>query len=173
MTKSKLSLVAVIAALTLGIWATGAWAQSTTKPAADGGSWTPAPAGPAKPAPDATGKTPAEAKGEPATQDSGGQQGGGLDWRFLAVVMGGMALLLFWSSRNRRKQEKKRKDMLASLKKGDKVVSAGGIIGTIIETRDDEILVKVDETNNVRMRFARWAIRGTGDQAKNENPDQK
>jgi len=31
----------------------------------------------------------------------------------------------------------------------------------------------VDEQNNVRMRFARWAIRGVGDAAKTEGPDEK
>ena len=58
--------------------------------------------------------------------------------------------------------------MLAALKKGDKVTSIGGIVGTIMDVREDEVVVKVDENNNVRMRFARWAVRGTGDDAKKE-----
>ena len=61
--------------------------------------------------------------------------------------------------------------MLAALSKGDKVTSIGGICGTVIEAREDEIVVKVDETNNVRMRFARWAIRGVGDAARSEKPE--
>ena len=78
---------------------------------------------------------------------------------------------MFWSSRGRRKQETKRKEMLASLKKGDKVTSIGGIVGTIIEVRDDEVVAKIDD--NVRVRFARWAIRGTGEEAKTTTPEQK
>lgn len=94
--------------------------------------------------------------------------------RFLLPVMVGvLLLLLFWSSRSRKKQEAKRQKMLAALKKGDKVTSIGGIVGTIIEVRDDEVVVKVDETNNVRLRFARWAIRGTGEQAKTDAPEQR
>ncbi len=87
---------------------------------------------------------------------------------FLPAMLGGIVLLYVWMGRSRRKQESKRKEMIANLKKGDKVTSIGGIIGTIIEVREDEITVKVDETNNVRMRFVRSAIRGLGKQDKTE-----
>ena len=63
--------------------------------------------------------------------------------------------------------------MLSSLKKGDKVTSIGGIVGSVIEIREDEITVKIDETNNVRMKFARWAIRGVGAEAKEDPQDKK
>ena len=90
---------------------------------------------------------------------------------FLPVMIGGFILLYLWMGRSRRKQETKRKEMLASLKKGDKVTSIGGIVGTVIEVREDDVTVKVDETNNVRMKFARWAIRGVGDEAKTKTPE--
>lgn len=86
-------------------------------------------------------------------------------------MLGGFLLLYFWMSRGRRKKETKRKEMLANLKKGDKVTSIGGIVGTVIEIREDELTIKVDENNNVRIRFARWAIRGTGEEAKVEKPE--
>jgi len=89
------------------------------------------------------------------------------------VMIGVLVLFFVMSSRGRKKRESKHREMLASLKKGDKVTSVGGVCGTIIEVKEDEITVKVDETNNVRMRFARWAIRGVGDSAKTENPEQQ
>lgn len=89
------------------------------------------------------------------------------------IMLGGFILLWIWMGRGRKKQEQKRKEMLSKLSKGDKVTSIGGIIGTILEVRDDEITVKVDENNNVRMKFARWAIRGVGDAAKTEEPENK
>jgi len=92
---------------------------------------------------------------------------------FIIILFGGMIFLFYWSSRSRRKQEAKRREMLAALKKGDKVTSIGGIVGTIMEIREDEVTVKVDENNNIRMKFARWAIRGIGDEAKTEAPDQR
>ena len=89
----------------------------------------------------------------------------------MIVMLGGIVLLFYWTSRSRKKQEAKRKEMLAGLSKGDKVVTVGGIMGTVIEARPEELTVKVDETNNVRMKFARWAVRGVGDQAKQEQQD--
>lgn len=91
----------------------------------------------------------------------------------LFVVLGGFLLLYFWSGRTRRKQESKRREMLENLKKGDKVTSIGGICGSVVEVREDEVVVKVDETGNTRMRLARWAIRGVGDEAKAESPEQQ
>jgi len=90
---------------------------------------------------------------------------------FIWIMLGGFLLLYFWMSRGRRKKETKRKEMLANLKKGDKVTSIGGIVGTVIEIRENELTVKVDENNNVRIRFARWAIRGVGEEAKTEKPE--
>jgi len=133
----------------------------------------------AKPASPAAGEDqPAGTTGEDGTMTPQRRPGGGgfLEMMrqnpMIVVFLGGMILLLFWSSRSRRKQEAKRREMLAGLKKGDKVTSIGGIVGTIVEVREDEITVKVDETNNIRMKFARWAIRGVGDQAKTEAPEE-
>ena len=92
---------------------------------------------------------------------------------FIIIMLGGFFLLYMFMGRSRRKQETRRRQMLASLKKGDKAVTVGGIIGTIIELRQDEITIKVDETNNIRMRFARWAVRGVGEEVKAEKPEQK
>lgn len=87
----------------------------------------------------------------------------------LILMLGGLVLFWFWISRGKRKDRARRKDMLANLKKGDKVVSIGGIVGTVMDVKAEEVTVKVDEGSNVRMKFARWGIRGTGDVAKAEN----
>ncbi|MFW6132395.1 MAG: preprotein translocase subunit YajC [Planctomycetota bacterium] len=99
-----------------------------------------------------------------------GQLGGGGMMPFI-IILGGFLLLYFWMGRSRRKQEAKRREMLANLKKGDKVTSIGGICGTVVEVREDEVVVKVDE--NTRMRMARWAVRGVGEEAKTERPEQQ
>jgi preprotein translocase YajC subunit len=86
----------------------------------------------------------------------------------IILIFGVLAIFMFTSSRGRKKQQAKHQDMLSNLAKGDKVVSIGGIVGTIVECREDEITIKTDETNNIRMKFARWAIRGTGEDAKSD-----
>jgi preprotein translocase subunit YajC len=91
----------------------------------------------------------------------------------MPMLIGAMLLMFVFMGRGKRKTEKKRKAMLATLKKGDKVTTIGGIIGTVMEVRDDEVTVKIDEGSNARMRFARWAVRGVGAEAKSETPDDK
>lgn len=58
-----------------------------------------------------------------------------------------------------RKQQKKKEAMIAGLKKGDRVVTAGGIHGTVAAVEDQTLLVKVAE--NVKIRVSKSAIGGT------------
>ena len=65
----------------------------------------------------------------------------------------------WWMSRSRRRDRQRFEDMLKSLKRNDRVQTIGGIFGTVVEARGDEVILKVDETNNVKMRFSRSAIK--------------
>lgn len=116
----------------------------------------------------ANGATTKPAAGSGQPQEEGIQ-------RFMPfiIIMAGFIILYMFMGRSRRKQEAQRKKMLSELKKGDKITTIGGVIGTVIEVRDDEVMIKVDESNNTRMRFARWAIRGVGEAAKTETPEDK
>ncbi|MDI6850494.1 MAG: preprotein translocase subunit YajC [bacterium] len=53
--------------------------------------------------------------------------------------------------------EKKRKEMLASLRKGDRVVTTGGIIGTIQKIDENVITLKV--ADNVNIKIEKQAVR--------------
>ena len=59
------------------------------------------------------------------------------------------------------KADKARKEMLANLKRNDRIETIGGIRGTVVDVREEEsdVLVKVDEGTNTKIRFARTAIR--------------
>ena len=57
-----------------------------------------------------------------------------------------------------RQQAKKRKEMLAGMTKNARVLTRGGIIAVVVEVRETEVVLKVDESNNVRMHFAKQAI---------------
>jgi preprotein translocase subunit YajC len=141
----------------------------TTQPAAPPRGEELTSAAPAASEPSATsaqGPAESEKQAPPSRSPFGGNY-------LLVIMLGVLLLMLFWSSRSRKRQEAKHQQMLAALKKGDKVTSIGGVVGTITEVRDDEIVIKVDETNNVRMHFARWAIRGTGEQAKTQGPEDR
>ena len=72
-----------------------------------------------------------------------------------------LVIVVFWwiMSRGQRKERQRYANMLASLKRNDRVQTVGGILGIVVDVRDDEVVLKVDETNNVKMRFARSAIK--------------
>ncbi|MEG0900613.1 MAG: preprotein translocase subunit YajC [Clostridia bacterium] len=60
--------------------------------------------------------------------------------------------------RPQHKKDKKVKNMLAALKVGDRICTIGGIYGTITSIKDDTIELSVGK-DNVKLIFARWAIR--------------
>ena len=64
----------------------------------------------------------------------------------------------FFMIRPQKKKDKQVKDMLAALKKGDRVCTIGGIYGTIEHIKDDTITLAVGK-DHVNLVFARWAIR--------------
>jgi preprotein translocase subunit YajC len=57
-----------------------------------------------------------------------------------------------------KKQQKKKDAMIAALKKGDRVVTNGGIYGSVAAVEDQSLLLKVAE--NVKIRVAKSAIAG-------------
>lgn len=66
-----------------------------------------------------------------------------------------MYLILFRGPRKKQQQHKK---MVQTLQKNDRVRTIGGIIGTIVDVRDDEITLKIDESNNTKIKIATSAI---------------
>ncbi|HEY2587680.1 MAG TPA: preprotein translocase subunit YajC [Tepidisphaeraceae bacterium] len=58
----------------------------------------------------------------------------------------------------KRRQDKQRKQMLNEMKRGDEVQTIGGIIGKVVDPREDRVLVKVDESSNTKIWFSRSAI---------------
>ncbi|MEJ2701451.1 MAG: preprotein translocase subunit YajC [Sedimentisphaerales bacterium] len=66
-----------------------------------------------------------------------------------------MYLILF---RGPRKKQQEHKQMMQTLGKNDRVQTIGGIIGTVVDIKDDEITLKIDESNNTKMKILRSAI---------------
>lgn len=77
---------------------------------------------------------------------------------FLIMIAVAFFVVFILPMRQQRKERKKMEEMLSSIKKGDRVRMAGGILGSIVEVRDDEVVVKVDESSNTKIRFARQAV---------------
>ncbi|HEX7009446.1 MAG TPA: preprotein translocase subunit YajC [Phycisphaeraceae bacterium] len=88
---------------------------------------------------------------------------GSILWLIALIVL--FYVLIFGSQRRERR---KREAMLKALKKGDKVQTVGGILGTVLDVRDNEVVVKVDESSNTRLRFSRSAIQAVLQEADKE-----
>jgi preprotein translocase subunit YajC len=77
--------------------------------------------------------------------------------QFLPFLLIIMVMYLFMFRGPKKKQQEHQK-MVASLKKNDRVRTIGGILGTVLDVRDDEIVLKVDEATNTKMRVVPSAI---------------
>jgi preprotein translocase subunit YajC len=70
----------------------------------------------------------------------------------LAPLLLIMVVFYFLLIRPQQKRLKEHKSLVEGMKKGDKVVTAGGIIGTVIDVSDDEIRVEIAEGTRVRIK---------------------
>jgi len=89
--------------------------------------------------------------GTPAGPPAGGSS------MFLWLILAMFAVMIVPTMLSSRRDRKKREQLMSSLKKHDKVQTLGGIIGTITELSDKEVVLKVEDG---RIRFARSAIQG-------------
>ena len=89
-----------------------------------------------------------------AAAPAAGQAGGGWQmWIMLALIF---VVMWFFMIRPQRKQQKELQNFRDSLKKGDKVVTIGGIYGTVCEIKEGSVLIEVD--NNVKIRVNKQAL---------------
>ncbi len=88
---------------------------------------------------------------------------------FLPLIL---IFVVFWFMliRPQRKKDKQVKEMLNNLKAGDRICTIGGIYGTIVGIKDDEVTLSVGR-DNMNMVVARWGIRSV-EEVKIENDAQ-
>ena len=80
-------------------------------------------------------------------------------------LMLAMVVFYIFLFRGQGRKKKELAKMIQGLKKNDRVVTIGGIIGTVVTAKEDEIVVRVDASNNIKMPFVRQSIQRviTGD----------
>jgi preprotein translocase subunit YajC len=84
----------------------------------------------------------------------GGGAGGGMSLFLMFGLI--IVVMYFFMIRPQQKREKQRQRMISELKKGDKVVTSSGILGTIWGLKDNVVVLKVDD--DVKMEFLKSAI---------------
>jgi preprotein translocase subunit YajC len=82
---------------------------------------------------------------------SGTAPGRGL-WIFLFQMGAFIAIIYFLMIRPKVQQERKHRERLSQIKKGDEVVTVGGIVGEVVHMKDDRMTIKTGESRVVIMR---------------------
>jgi preprotein translocase subunit YajC len=82
--------------------------------------------------------------------------GGALGWGLLPLILI-FAIFYFLLIMPQQRRQKKWQHMLGELKAGDKVVTSGGLRGTIISLRDDALQLRVPP-DNLRLEISRSAV---------------
>ena len=93
-----------------------------------------------------------------------------MDMMFMLVLFVPIALLFFMQSRREKKRKAAVQELRDSLSVGDEITTIGGIVGKIVQVRDDFVTFETGE-DRVRIRVAKWAISTKG-KATEEQEDQ-
>ena len=96
--------------------------------------------------------------------DGGGDLLGGLLMP-AAIVFG---IFYFLVIRPQSRERRKREAQVKAIKKHSKIITNAGIYGTVVGMDDETVTLRVDEKNNVRMKFSRAAVWQVLDGDKNE-----
>ena len=74
---------------------------------------------------------------------------------FMLVAM--LAIMYFIMIRPENKRKKEAEQMRSSVKKGDKITTIGGIVGTVVDVKENNIVIETS-ADQVRMELAKWAL---------------
>ncbi len=89
-----------------------------------------------------------------------GQGDGGGAALLPLYILGFVAITYFLLLRPQRQQEQKRRAMIDALKKNDKVLTTGGIYGTVtsVDPASDRVVLRIDDEKGVRVTFSRSSV---------------
>ena len=88
---------------------------------------------------------------------------------FMLVAM--LAIMYFVMIRPENKRKKEAEQMRSSIRKGDKITTIGGIVGTVVDVKENNIVVETS-ADQVRIELAKWAISSNETAAENEKAAQ-
>ena len=83
-------------------------------------------------------------------QGAAGQQPAGGGWSMWVMLILIIVVMWFFMIRPQRKQQKELQKFRDGLQKGDKIVTIGGIYGTVVEIKEKTLLIEVDKNSVVK-----------------------
>ena len=84
------------------------------------------------------------------------QQAGGL-FGMLPMLLIFIGVFYFMLIRPENKRKKEAEQLRSSIKKGDKITTIGGIVGTVVDVKEDKFVIETS-ADQVRIEFAKWAL---------------
>ncbi len=81
--------------------------------------------------------------------------GGGMSMIIMLIAM--VAVFYFMMIRPENKRKKEAETMRSSLKVGDKITTIGGIVGTVVDIKEDKFVIETS-ADRVRMELQKWAL---------------
>lgn len=82
-------------------------------------------------------------------------------------------VMYFLILRPQKRKERDRKALLSRVKKNDRVVTAGGIHGVITSVRENEVLLRIDDAKDIKVKLDRSAIAAVVEVSHEETEESK
>ena len=105
----------------------------------------------------------------PAAAEGAQQQSG---WSFWVMMILIFVVFYFFMIRPENKRKKEAENMRSSVKTGDKIVTIGGIVGTVVNVKDSRIVLETG-ADQVRIELEKWAISSNETAAENAKAEAK
>lgn len=98
-----------------------------------------------------------------ASPNSGGEGGASSFLSFLPLVL---IFIVFWFMiiRPQKKQQDKRKSMIAAVKRGDRIITSGGLFATVKDVKEDLVVATI--ADGVKVEIAKSGINGVVEESK-------
>ena len=90
----------------------------------------------------------------------------------IVMMVAMLGIFYFMLIRPENKRKKEAEEMRSSVRKGDKVTTIGGIVGTVVDVKENNIVIETS-ADQVRIEFAKWALSSNETAAENAKAEAK
>ena len=90
----------------------------------------------------------------------------------IIMMVAMLGIFYFMLIRPENKRKKEAEQMRSSVRKGDKITTIGGIIGTVVDVKENNIVIETS-ADQVRIEFAKWDISSNETAAENAKAEAK
>ena len=90
----------------------------------------------------------------------------------IVMMVAMLGIFYFMLIRPENKRKKEAEQMRSAVKTGDKVTTIGGVVGTVVDVKENNVVVETS-ADQVRIEFAKWAISSNETAAENAKAEAK